>query len=245
MDLALLSYVFVVIFISSLIRVVFGFGNALLAMPLLAMTSLGIKVVTPLVALVAATLALQILYSAWKSVDIRSAWRLILSSLLGIPVGLYLIKVADDAVVKMILALVILGFSFYSLTNPGRRTKISEHASYLFGFVSGILGGAYNANGPPIVIYGTMRKWPPEEFRANLQGYFFPTSLIILSSHALGGLWTAPVGKLYLLAIPAMVAAMLIGNRIHKALPRNRFEMAIHTLLIVVALILIFHVLFS
>jgi hypothetical protein len=32
-----------ILFISSLVRAIFGFGNALIAMPLLAMTSLGIS----------------------------------------------------------------------------------------------------------------------------------------------------------------------------------------------------------
>ena len=42
-----------------------------------------------------------------------------------------------------------------------------------FGFFAGILGGAYNTNGPPVVIYGSLRKWSPATFRATLQGYFF------------------------------------------------------------------------
>jgi hypothetical protein len=31
-------------------------------------------------------------------------------------------------------------------------------------------------NGPPLVIYGALRRWTPERFRATLQGYFLPAS---------------------------------------------------------------------
>ncbi len=245
MSIELIAFVLLVLFSSSLLRVVFGFGNALLAMPLLAMTSLGMPSVTALVALVASTLALQIILRNWRDIDLAITWRLILSSMIGIPVGLALLKVADEAVVKMILALLIMGFSIFGLIKPSGGKPVNELWSFPFGFLSGVLGGAYNTNGPPIVIYGALRRWPPEHFRATLQGYFFPTSLLILLSHGLAGFWTARVWSLYALSIPAMIAAIILGNWIHQRLPRNRFDQAIHLLLIVLAASLILHVIFS
>jgi len=41
--------VLLIVFVSALVRTVFGFGNALIAMPLLAMTGVGMKTATPLV----------------------------------------------------------------------------------------------------------------------------------------------------------------------------------------------------
>jgi hypothetical protein len=38
---------------------------------------------------------------------------------------------------------------------------------------AGVLGGAYGMNGPPLVIYGSLRGSSPQHFRATLQGYFF------------------------------------------------------------------------
>ncbi|MDZ4163803.1 MAG: sulfite exporter TauE/SafE family protein [Smithellaceae bacterium] len=245
MSIELIVFVFLVILASSLIRTVFGFGNALLAMPLLAMTSLGMPAVTALVALVASTLALQIVIQNWRNIDLAITWRLIISSLMGIPAGLALLKVADESVVKMILALLIMGFSIFSLIKPRGRAPVSELWSFPFGFLSGVLGGAYNTNGPPIVIYGTLRRWPPEHFRATLQGYFFPTSLLILLSHGLAGFWTAQVWSLYALSIPAMIAAMIMGDWIYRRLPRKRFDQAIHYILIILAVSLIIHVIFS
>ncbi|MDI6727227.1 MAG: sulfite exporter TauE/SafE family protein [Smithellaceae bacterium] len=245
MSIELIVFVLVVILASSLIRTVFGFGNALLAMPLLAMTSLGMPVVTALVALVASTLALYIVIRNWRDVDLAITWRLIISSLMGIPAGLALLKVADESVVKMILGLLIMGFSIFSLIKPQGRKAVSELWSFPFGFLSGVLGGAYNTNGPPIVIYGTLRRWPPEHFRATLQGYFFPTSLLILLSHGLAGFWTAQVWNLYALSIPAMIAAIIMGDWIYRRLPRKRFDQAIHYILIILAVSLIIHVIFS
>ena len=54
------------------------------------------------------------------------------------------------------------------------------------GFCAGVLGGAYGMNGPPLVIYGAMRRWSAQHFRATLQGYFLPASII-----GMGGYWLA------------------------------------------------------
>ena len=50
--------------------------------------------------------------------------------------------------------------------------------AWLFGFGAGVLGGAYGMNGPPLVAYGALRHWSPKRFRATLQGYFLPASLV-------------------------------------------------------------------
>ena len=76
---------------STTIRAVFGFGDALIAMPLLAIV-LGLKTATPLVALVSFTIAVVMLFSTWRNLKVGSASRLIISTLVGIPVGILLLK---------------------------------------------------------------------------------------------------------------------------------------------------------
>src|ERR1041384_5395771 len=50
------------------------------------------------------------------------------------------------------------------------------------------LGGAYGVNGPPLVVYGNMRQWSAGHFRATLQAYFLPVSLIGVLGYAIQGL---------------------------------------------------------
>jgi uncharacterized membrane protein YfcA len=230
--------VLIILFFSTLIRAVFGFGNALIAMPLLAMTSIGMKTASPIVALMATALAFAILVKDWRIIDFKSTWRLLVSSIPGIPLGLMLLTGPYDKMGKIILALVIIGFSFYCLLRPRLMTFTQDWAAYPFGFISGILGGAYNSNGPPVVIYGTMRRWPPDCFRANLQGYFFPTNLIIIASHGLGGLWTPMVGWYCLLALPVVLVSLWLGNHLMRLIPRGHFDRYVHVILVVIGLVL-------
>ena len=83
--------VFVILFVSTLIHSTLGFGQALIAMPLLAMV-VELKTATPLVAFVLMTIAVVILLRNWRVVDLSAVWRLVLSSCFGIPVGLFFVK---------------------------------------------------------------------------------------------------------------------------------------------------------
>jgi len=222
-----------IIFVSTFIRSAVGFGDALIAMPLLAM-ALGIQTATPLVAFAASTIAITILVKNWRSVDIKSAWRLILLSLVGIPFGLALLRVAPEYIVKVILGALLILYGLYSLITPNLPIIRNEKLAYVFGFIAGVLGGAYNTNGPPIVMYGLLRRWPPENFRATLQCYFLFTGVSILIGHGLAGLWTPFVLRLYLYSIPIIMVAIFAGGKINNHISKEFFSRIVYGLLIVI-----------
>jgi uncharacterized membrane protein YfcA len=230
-----------VIFLSTFTRSALGFGDALIAMPLLAML-ISVEVATPLVAFGASTIAITILVGAWKQVDVRATWRLVISTLVGIPLGLLLLKAAPRAIVEALLGLVLVGFGLYSLIAPKLPTLSNEKLSYAFGLIAGFLGGAYNTNGPPVVVYGALRRWSAERFRATMQGYFLPTGLTILIGHGLAGLWTSTVLRLYVYALPVIVTAVIVGGWANKRIAAGRFHRAIYGFLVLMGIILILRV---
>ena len=228
----------IILFVSTLIRSAIGFGDALIAMPLLAM-AVGIQTATPLVAFVASTIAITVLAGNWRSVDMKSAWRLIIISLVGIPFGLVLLKVAPEYVVKVILGVMLIAYGLYSLFAPELPTIRNEKSAFVFGFLAGVLGGAYNTNGPPIVMYGLLRRWPPEHFRATLQFYFLLTGLLILAGHGVAGLWTPVVLRLYVYSIPVVMLAIYIGGKINNRIPTDIFSRIVYAFLVVIGALFI------
>ena len=178
-SITIILLVLSILFVSTFTRSALGFGDALIAMPLLALV-VGIQVATPLTAFAASTIAITILITgAWRKVDIKAAWRLIISSLIGIPIGLYFLKTAPEPVIKGALGAILIAFGLYNLIAPKLPTFKNEKLAYIFGLIAGILGGAYNTNGPPVVVYGTLRGSSPESFRSTLQAYFLPTGGIV------------------------------------------------------------------
>ena len=163
--------VIAIVFVGTLIRSSLGFGEALIAVPLLALL-MPVETAAPVAVLVSIGIALFILLQDWRKVHLRSAGWLILSTLFGIPLGLMLLRDFSEIAVKAILGLVIILFSAYALLNRHKQTLKNDRLAWLFGFFAGILGGAYGMNGPPLAMYGSLRRWEPEYFRATLQAYF-------------------------------------------------------------------------
>jgi uncharacterized membrane protein YfcA len=231
--------VLLILFGSTFIRSSLGFGDALVAMPLMTML-IGLKTATPTVGLVAVTIATTILVRNWRIADLKSALRLVIASCLGIPVGLVLLKSINEDFMKTLLGIILVFFGTYSLVKP-RLRQISSHPglTFLFGFVAGVLGGAYNANGPSVVIYGTLRRWASSNFRATLQGYFLPSGFLIAMGHGISGLWTRQVFTYYAMALPVVFLAIFLGGRVHRSLSQAHFDRYVHMALIAMGLMLV------
>jgi len=230
--------VIAIIFVATFVRGLTGFGNALVAMPLLALAIDDMKVVSPLVAMTAILMAVLMLATNWRQVHIRSAWRLLLASAPGVYIGLKLLRNVEEAGLQIGLAVFILSYSIYDLCRPRLAHLENERWAYLAGFVSGVIGGACNANGPPIVIYGTMRGWTPDKFRATLQGFFLPAGLFIVIGHAREGNFTGEVFHLFLWSLPSVFVGITLGSLLAKRVKKEHFRVIIHTVLIASSLML-------
>ncbi|MBN1938268.1 MAG: sulfite exporter TauE/SafE family protein [Candidatus Aminicenantes bacterium] len=218
-----------VVLLASLVRSVFGFGDALVGMPLLALF-IPMTSATPLLALVGPTLGAILLVRGWKHLDLKNTSALIVGTLAGIPIGLLFLKSMDNRFVSLALGLLIILFSFTGLLRPGRLRLKTGKSAPAFGLAGGILGAAYNTNGPPIALYGALRGWSPDEFRANLQGYFLPTGLAIMVGQGAAGLWSGSVFRFFLESLPIMIAAVWAGERIGRKIPAAKFMLWVYGL---------------
>jgi hypothetical protein len=236
-----------VVFIATLIRSAFGFGEALVAVPLLAML-IPLQVAAPLAVLVSITIASVVVLQDWRQIHWQSAGWLLAATLGGIPAGLMLLRSSHKEGVKIALALVIILFSIYALmgravmgrglpriSGKGRRWMLG------FGFCAGVLGGAFGMNGPPLVIYGAMRRWTAQQFRATLQGYFLPASLVGLAGYWLVGLWVAQVTHLYLVCLPVLLPAIWLGRVVNHRLHGDAFLRYVYFGLLGIGTTLLWH----
>lgn len=220
------------------VRSAFGFGEALVAVPLMALV-IPLRLATPVAVLASILIAAVIVAEDWRHIHLRSAGRLIVSTLFGIPFGLLLLKDANEAVIKGLLGASVVAFAAYSL---GRRQKPQlkdDRFAWVFGWVAGVFGGAYGLNGPPLVVYGSLRGWPPVKFRATLQGYFLPASIAGMCGFWLGGFWTPAVDRLFLWSLPSIAGGLFIGRLIHRRLEARVFERTLHLGLALIGLALL------
>jgi uncharacterized protein len=227
-----------ILFLATLVRSAFGFGEALISVPLLALV-MPIEEAAPTAVLVSITIAFIILIQDWRRVHARSAGWLVVSTLLGIPLGLLLLKTLAEPIVEAILGLVVVAFSMHSLVSRRNYELKDDRLAGFFGFTAGVLGGAYGMNGPPLAIYGSLRRWSPEHFRATLQAYFLPASVAGMGGYWFAGLWTPAVNRFYFVSLPGVFVAIFLGRAINRRMRNRRFIFYIHLGLTVIGAVLL------
>jgi uncharacterized membrane protein YfcA len=227
------------VFFAACVQSISGFGFALIVMPLLSMV-VGLQTAAPLVALAALTLYAVNLIRYRQAVDVRRVLRLGVACAFGVPVGIWALANVDEFAVKRLMGLVLVAYAVYKLSNPAALYLRSDRWAYLIGFIAGCMGGAYNAPGPPLVVYGSLRQWPRDEFRATLQAFFFINGVLTVSSHYVAHHLTATVWTFYAYAVPAFLLGVLAGSRIDERLNRDRFCTIVTVMILVLGLSLIF-----
>ncbi len=227
--------VLAIVFLATVIRSAFGFGEALIAVPLLAFC-MPLRVAAPLAVLLSITIAAVVVAQDWRHIHLRSAAGLLLATVFGIPLGLLLLTSAHQERVKAALGILIVLFAVYSLAARHTVRLEKEHRALLLlsGFLAGILGGAYGMNGPPLVIYGSLRGWGPQHFRATLQAYFLPASIFGMIGFWSTGLWTRTVTYDFLLAVPVMLPAVFLGRAINHRFSGGAFLRYVYCGLVVI-----------
>lgn len=227
-----------IIFFAFVMFGITGFGSALIAMPLL-IPLLGVEVATPLVAMMALVAQVLMLIRFRDSVAFSTVWRLVLASLLAIPIGLTVIRQMDSHMVLLLLGFLVTGYGLYGLLRPNLPQIKNPNWAFAFGFAGGLLGGAYNTGGPPVVIYANLLRWSPAEFRSNLGGAFLLNSLVVVAAHIVSGHVTSAVLGTALLAFPATLGGMLAGWWMERFINPNIFRRLVLVMLVLIGLSLI------
>jgi uncharacterized membrane protein YfcA len=227
-----------VLFLASIARSTFGFGDALLAMPPLTML-LGARAAVPLVAVAIVIPGIVIPWRDRQHVIWREAKALTLGSIPGLVLGVLVLRRADDTTVRWLVGCATITYALWALLLRRAEVRAGPRWVWLFGFLSGLFGGAATTGGPPAVMYASLRGWPPAIARATLQAFYLFLCFAVVIGHVASGLWKEHPPILVLWAAPAIVLGVLIGERLHRRLDPARFWSALHVILLALGLALL------
>ncbi len=232
-------YTFFVILFASFVHGGVGFGVALIAVALMSLYLLPQESV-PLMSLLAGTLNFTMLMRYRQAFNWRATIRLTLGALAGVPIGVFLLRQLDGDLVIKLLGVIVLGYGVYALLNLQLPELKRPFYGYIFGFFGGILSGAYNTGGPPAIVYGSCRRWPPAMFKGNLQGYFLINGSLVMLTHLLMGNYTPIVLQRFLYAVPAVFLGLGLGFTLDGRIDPVLFRKLVLRLLLVLGAALLF-----
>lgn len=219
-----------IVFLAGFIQGLSGFGSVLLALPLLAII-LDIKTVIPVAALYGLSIALVLLVQLREHLEWRKVWPLLLGAALGVPIGVFFLKKLDRDMIQYTLGIILISYSLYSLFFRTLRSGIGERWGYVFGFLAGCLGGALGASGPPVIVYTSLQSWSKDKIKVTLQGFFVIAGLMVIFGHAISGITTAVVLRLFGISVPAMVLGTYVGSYFYGMIEEQWYRRMVFILL--------------
>lgn len=230
MDLTTAVVSALVIFCAYFARGVAGFGSGLIAVPLLALSH-PLPLVVPLVVF------LDYVGSASQGLKNRSSiswseiWPLIPFTLLGVGIGLYLLRTVDAPLLSKALGGFVLAFAVYQLL-PTPELRGSRTMSAPFGILGGMVGTLFGTGGPFYVIYLNMRGLDKSQMRSTFAANFLIDGAIRLAAFGMAGLFHRDSLIYVAMALPIAAIALFLGGRVHTGLSRDAFIRIISLLLI-------------
>ncbi|MEV4416058.1 sulfite exporter TauE/SafE family protein [Catellatospora sp. NPDC049609] len=228
--MTLFLFAFAVIVLAAFAQAVSGFGFSLVAVPLLAMG------VGPQPAVVAATMVSLCMngvtaYAHRRHIDLSTSRRLLLSVLLGMPLGLAALRLLPSSALVATIALVTLGCTVVVWRgwqiSPGGWTVRGA------GLLSGLLTTATATNGPPLVAALQAMRLEPRSFRATLALLFVTVSPIAVVGFALTGLLTPRAMLVAAIGLPAAALGGWLGNRLFAGFDAGAFRKVVLGALVV------------
>ncbi|MDA1191715.1 MAG: sulfite exporter TauE/SafE family protein [Candidatus Poribacteria bacterium] len=131
-------------------------------------------------------------YLTWRqrhSVEWKTVLTTFAFAMVGVPLGVYVLVVFDETLLKRLIGGAILSYVAYYLWRARYGSEVARGLSPYWrapvGLLAGVLGGAVNVAGPPIIFYLFSQPWKPERIRASLVAFFWlltTTKLILLFS---------------------------------------------------------------
>ncbi|MDC1410253.1 sulfite exporter TauE/SafE family protein [Amylibacter sp.] len=229
----------IVVYFSGIIRGYTGFGSALLTVPALAILFGPVQAVA-IEILIEIPVSIGLLPKAIKSFEKKTVLPILLTFVIFVPLGTFLLILIDPNIVKIVISLFVL-FSVYLLSQQSQiKSLISTKANLIIGALSGFSQGLTGMAGPFFATALLARGDSSSITRANI--VMLSSAIIGLSvaSFFIFGLITNQTIFYALMASPAILLGAWTGSVLFEKYSSKNFKTVMLCVLIVSALFTLF-----
>ncbi|MBT9313251.1 sulfite exporter TauE/SafE family protein [Leptothoe kymatousa] len=225
--------------LASFVQSLTGFGFALVAVSLLPFF-MDLQLAITLVLLVNLVCNLTLWWYHRDNFEWSRIIHLVGAGFLTIPIGVLGLHHIPEHLALQLLGALVLIYVIYSSLQLSPPELEGRRWAYAFGAASGVLTGAFNTGGPPIVIYGNCREWSPEQFKSHLPGTFAVMSVVAIATHVSQGHFDKMLLSQVGYATPFFLSGLGLGIWLSNYINAAQFRQVIMVLLSVVGLKLVF-----
>ena len=207
-----IALAFLAVFGAAFLRGFTGFGFGLASVPALSLM-LSPVVAIPLSLLLVMLAGLRQLPKIRHLADWRSVWILVAGSLLGSPIGIWILTALPANVTRVVIGVTLIAAVIALWRQPRFAKEPSLPVGLGTGIISGVLNGSTGFAGPPVILYFLSTHDSVQVVRASLIMYFFFSTGGTLVYDALHGLIDTHVLLLTVIFLPALFVGNWLGDR--------------------------------
>ena len=209
----------------ALVQGFFGFGFGIVSMAGLTLSqdlihASGLVNITGLV--IVAWMTFQLRHQILR----RLTLRMLAPVLLGVFFGVLALGRIDRDLMVSILGASIVIIAVWNLAQPKLRSRESPWLDAAMALLGGLLSGAFNTGGPPLIIHLYRRPENPQVIKATLQGLFLAMGASRLPMAAAHGLLSRPIWAEAALMVPFVMLGVASGIALARRISPERFRRA-------------------
>ena len=226
------------IFASHLVAGITGFGNQIVALPLLAML-VGLDA-GKCTLVVLGTVMYTILTVRWhRRVNWRELAVVVLLAGVGLIIGMYVFEQLNERFAKRALGAFVLAMGLQGLLRPSLLKLVPQSVAKVLVLAGGVVHGAFTTGGPLLVIYAQRAMPEKGEFRSTLAVMWIILNLGLMTGWTITHNWSPQTPTLCLIGLPFLFAGLTLGEYLHHKLDGPAFRATVNGVLILNGLVLI------
>jgi uncharacterized protein len=203
----------VISIVSGMVRGFSGFGAALVYVPLMSAVY-GPRIAAPSFLIIDFFTGLVFMLTLWRQAVWREVLPLAAAALLAAQLGSLILIYADPVSLRWGISVIVLAVVPVLATGWRYHGRPILIVTIAVGLLSGLMGGAVQIYGPPVILYWLGSASDALTVRANFICYFATFASGLMVTYSLKGLLTAEATALALLIGPLQIVAQYAGSRL-------------------------------
>ncbi|WP_413377363.1 sulfite exporter TauE/SafE family protein [Alkalihalobacillus sp. 1P02AB] len=231
----LVLFIFIIL-VASILQTSSGFGFSILATPFLLLLFEPFEAIQ-INLLVSLIISMLLFRKINSDIDYGMLRRLVIGSLPGLPLGIYIFLTVDISLLKVGVSIIILCLTLLLLFSF--RIKQKQSRDYGVGSITGTLTTAIGMPGPPLLLYFLSTNTSKATVRATTLAFYlfiyfvsFVIQMIFAGTSQV--VWTSTV-----ISLPFVLGGLWVGQYLYRKMDQRTFRILTYILLFFTAIYLL------
>ncbi len=157
---------------------------------------------------------------------LRSIAPMVITAILATPAGLWLLVVADEATLRILIGIAVLATALVNLAQRGEPEARPDRASWQMavGAASGVMRGAVSLSGPPVILYQHWVGGGAAGIRSRMFAFFFWTGIPAVLMGLGGNVFSADTWWYAAAASVGILPGIALGRNMRPRIGEHAFS---------------------